>query len=145
MYDKSLPAQFDVSCPLKGIHDARLMQGEQAFQFEVRDVASRNMQEAGGTPQHQIRIDEIPVLADQHAFVAVADVAQAIVQRAVASGKIERVDRVVSALPQQIDEPARKLGVDEKSHETPTSMLLTRLNRAANANTASMSSRSRSR
>lgn len=142
--DQPTSAKFDVSRVPKGLHDAGLVQRQQPFQFEVRDIACRDVQEPRRASQHQMGIDEVAVLADQHAVVAGAQIAQVIVRRAVAGGEIECVKSVMPTLLKQVHEPARELSVDQKSHETPASMLLTRLNRAAYAKAARISSRSRS-
>ena len=144
MHDQPQSAELDLPRVSKGCDDVTVVHGKQMLEFEVRDVACRDVQEPSGTPLQEMRIDEIPVLTDQDAFVAAAEIAQAVVWRAVSLGKIERVDRVMPALMQHSNEPARQLGIDEESHDPWASILLTRLNFAANASVARISSRSRS-
>ena len=118
MHDQSKPAQFDMLRVAKGFDDIGFVYGKQMLEFEIRDIACRDMQEPSGTPVDEVRIDEVAVLTDQHAFIAAAQMAQAVSWRPVSLGKVERVDRVVPALMQHRNEPARQLGIDEESHDT---------------------------
>jgi hypothetical protein len=65
-----------------------------------------------------LRVAVVARPCDQHAFIAAAQIAQAVIWRTVSLGKVERVDRVVPALMQHRNEPARQLGIDEESHDT---------------------------
>lgn len=144
VHDQPQPAQLDILRVSKGFDDVGFVYGNQMLEFEVRDIACRDVYKPTGTPFEEVRIDEIAVLADQDTLVAAAQIAQAVVWCAVSLGKVECVDRVMTALTQHGNEPARQLGIDEESHDAWASMLLTRLNFAANANVARISSRSRS-
>lgn len=144
MRDQPQPAQLDIPRVSKGFDDVGFVDGKQMREFEIRDIACRDMQQPSGAPVEEMRIDEIAVLADQDAFIAAAQIAQAVVWRAVSLGKVERLHRVVPALMQHSNKPARQLGIDEESHDTWASILLTRLNFAAKAKAARISSRSRS-
>lgn len=144
MNDEPQPAQLDISRLPKGLDEVGFVQSKQMLECGVRNISCRDVQELSGSPLEEVRGYKIAVLANQDAIVAVAKIAQAVIWRAVSLGKIEGVNRVMPALMQRSNEPARQLGVNEHSHGACASMLLTRLIFAANANTARMSSRSRS-
>ena len=100
--------------------------------------------EPAGSSRQEVTAHEICVLGHDDAAVKVRKAANVGVWRAVAAGKIQRVDGVVPGGAQAAREPTRQLRVDEELHAAGGWTRLICARRAANARTANTSSRSRS-
>ncbi len=144
MNDKTCASKFHKRVRCKGSNDGFKVRHNQHFELSVRDISSGNEEQPFWLLSDEKGTHKIGIFRDDDATFTSSDSYDTDIRRAVSRRKIQRMDGIMTRRGQATSQPAWKLGVNKTFHAASDSIRLTWLRRAANANTARRSSRSRS-
>lgn len=117
---------------------------EQCDQLIIRDIPCCDPKQLRGQTGDKVRIQEVAVLTCHHAIGDFRDLIDLGVRRAISSGQLKRVQRILPQGVQPVGKPFGKLSINQPLHAIALPALFTSLNRAAYCRQARMSSGSRS-